>query len=205
MSPKIHKHHHVTHHHHHEEGIHKVILDEIDEEKDVYLGDQKPSRFNKIFLIGTGIFMIVLTLSYFLLGPHTFDIIASISASEQINELIISGENIDVTFSEEAYTNLTNIYLENQEHEFKACLLGTIEGKTYAVDTILTPDTYQQSYANVRSAGCPKEAIVSMHSHPFKRCIASAQDFKSLEAFRELNPDAAMMVMCELNRFYLYK
>ena len=205
MSHKVHKHHHINHHHHHEEGTHTMMLDGIDEEEGIYLEDQRPSRFKKVFIIVVSIFMIALMLSYFLLGLHTFDIIASMSESDVLDNLVLSSGDITVLFSPESYQNLSVLYLGNQEREIKVCLLGTIDDGTYSVNSLLVPEIYQQSYANVVSAECPAETIISMHTHPFRRCLASSQDFRSFDAFKRLNPDAAMMVMCELDRFYIYK
>lgn len=174
----------------------KEYLEELEEEK--------PSLAKKIFMICAMVLILALFLSYFLLGPHTFDIIESMAESSKMGNLTVEGNGFVVVFNESAYDKLREFYFSNQKYEFKLCLKGSISGKRYFIDSIFIPEIEQQSYANVVSRICPQDTIVDLHSHPYRMCVASKQDFDSFEAFRQINPGAIMMVMCEKDRFYVY-
>src|SRR3989344_2748853 len=76
---------------------------------------------------------------------------------------------------------------------------------SYYITEVLIPITYEQTYRSVTSEPCPPNSIIDLHSHPFRRCLPSDQDFNNFKLFKEKNPDALMVVMCEDNRFGIYE
>ncbi|MFC1753409.1 hypothetical protein ACFL96_08455 [Thermoproteota archaeon] len=182
---------------------HKSIHKEI---QDIDIDDieEKPTKLKKVIIFIMGLFMILLFLSYFLIGPHTLNIIESMFISSKMDQFVVSGDDFEVVFDALAYSQLREIYFENQRYEIKFCLGGDIVEDTYFVKEILLPKQ-KGSYAQVVYTPCPAETIVSMHSHPYRRCRASEQDFKSFDNFRKTSPDAIMMVMCEEDRFFVFR
>jgi len=179
--------------------IHKEIL------KDAINGEDKDhSTSKKIGVFIAAMFLLLLMLTYFVGGPHTIDIIESMLTSSKMDHFVLEGDDFSVMFESEAYEELKDIYFDIQDREFKACLGGEISGNNYLITEILLPDQ-RGSYAQVTYTQCPAETIVSLHSHPYRRCRASGQDFESFEEFRITSPDAVMMVMCEVDRFYVYR
>ncbi|MBD3313655.1 hypothetical protein GF345_04390, partial [Candidatus Woesearchaeota archaeon] len=166
--------------------------------------EEQPSLMKRILLFVIGLFILFLFLSYFLLGPYTLNIIGSMLLSSELEGYSVEGDGFNIVFTEAAYTALKQTYLDNQDREFKACLKGNISGDTYIITDILLPDQ-RGSYSQVVYTQCPSDTIVSMHSHPYRHCRASERDFESFEKFRQANPDAVMMVMCEAERFYVYR
>lgn len=169
--------------------------------------EAKPSVVAKILLGIVAVFLIFLIVSYVLVDPSVLDIFEGLVESERLNvttmEVVMRDGRV-VRFEREAYNQLTSVYLENERHEFKACLGGEVDGASYVIKKVVIPETIEQSVFHVRAVECPSEALVVLHSHPYKRCVASAQDVNNLRAFQERNADAVMMVMCETDRFSIY-
>ena len=160
--------------------------------------------FKKAIIVFVSIFLMFLFLSYFLLGNNIFDILASRSSSfTASNGRIIFGGGT-ITFQEEAYQNLLEIYNENQQHEFKACLMGYKSGKNYFVEKIEAPKIISQDFSSVRAEPCREGTIIDLHSHPYKSCLASETDLKTLQKSQDTNPELLMVVMCEPSRFSVY-
>ena len=91
----------------------------------------------------------------------------------------------------------------NLEVETSMCLKGT-KGHNYFISEIYEPDIIEQSYNHVSFRPCSEDTIIVLHTHPYKRCIASKQDLKMLGDLRERNEDALIMIMCEPTRFAIY-
>ncbi len=177
------------------------------DEAQVHEEDQ-PSLLKRTALIVIGVIVLLLFLSYFFLGPHTIDIIESLMVSSEIDDFTVEGEGFSVVFEPAAYDKLRDVYYQNKGNEFKACLFGSVSsaqgGDVYRVSDVFLPEQ-RGTYAQVSYRLCPAETIVSLHSQPYRRCVASKQDFRSFESFREKRPDAVMMIMCEEERFYVYR
>ncbi|MBS3131841.1 hypothetical protein J4212_05385 [Candidatus Woesearchaeota archaeon] len=160
--------------------------------------------FKKAIIVFVSIFLMFLFLSYFLLGNNIFDILASRSSSfTASNGRIIFGGGT-ITFQEEAYQNLLEIYNENQQHEFKACLMGYKSGKNYFVEKIEAPKIISQDFSSVRAEPCREGTIIDLHSHPYKSCYLSVHDLTTLKYVKAANKDAFLGVMCEPDRFNFY-
>jgi proteasome lid subunit RPN8/RPN11 len=159
--------------------------------------EEKPSLFKKISVIIIAIFLLILMLSYFtLFGVR--DILEGIVGSHTINDDKIYFSDKIIYFENNTYNRLLGIYDKNLENEFKACLVGKYD-KNYFIYDLYVPKTYEQQPSEVISEPC--DSIISLHSHPRMFCIPSQQDFK---AFKQEKSDL-MLVMCEKDRFTIYK
>ena len=88
--------------------------------------------------------------------------------------------------------------------EFKVCLKGEIRENDYFIDELIVPEIYSQEYNKVISEPCDKDTLIDLHSHPFRRCLASFQDILNIRRLKSVNEDILLAVMCEEDRFYLY-
>ena len=161
--------------------------------------------FKKIMIRLLALLLILLMVSY-VLGYYAANYIESKLESEQVNKetFIIQTNGKTITFTETAYKKLNAIYFANLKHEFKACLLGTTDGTTYTIQYIVEPEVVSQTPFQVTSAPCPSKTIIDLHSHPFKKCIASATDLNHLKRLKQANPHVLLAVMCEQDRFSIY-
>jgi len=164
------------------------------------------SHYKKYFVLVGGIFLLLLFLSYFLLGPNTMSIIAGSFESDTVNEnsLMVEAEGVNVSFSSNVYATLKQMYLDNPEHEFKACLHGSIDGGTYSIDKVSVPTMFEQEFDHVVAEPCPPDTLVDFHSHPEKHCIPSYHDVQLLRTLQESNGDMLMAVMCGTDKITFY-
>lgn len=125
---------------------------------------------------------------------------ASISETDEV-----ALEQGVLVFKPAVYEELKQIFLDNQEAEYKVCLIGEKIGEEYVVTDLYIPSIYERTVYSVRSAGCNAETIVSLHTHPYEQCVFSEQDLRSAEAFRKVNPEGISAVMCTLDRFTVYR
>ena len=105
----------------------------------------------------------------------------------------------------EVMEELKEIYLSNQAVEFKACLKGNKVDEIYIIDELYIPETFSQQFNRVVAEPCSSDSLVSLHSHPYKRCVPSQQDIRNFNLFKERSPEALMIVMCEPNKFSIHK
>jgi len=147
----------------------------------------------------------VLFISYFIPGNSLFTYIQGRAASATIEDYTVElkGEG-KVVFEPEVYNRLLSIYEAEQEHEFKVCLHGRKEGVDYFVDALSVPLLFSQSVFSVSAAQCSNSTVISLHSHPFRSCVPSAQDLRSQAAFKRINPESIGGLICEKNRFTFY-
>ncbi len=158
----------------------------------------------KKILIGVmGLFLLGLIVSYLIVSFPTYSILSGKSESIEIEGYVISLGEFSIIFSEEAYSELVELYLNNQEVEISACLIGE-KDVNYMITEIVEPEVISQSFNRVSFKPCPSETLIVLHSHPYKRCIASAQDISLLEDLKGRNEDALIMIMCEATRFTIY-
>ena len=103
---------------------------------------EKHPLFIKIFGIIIGLFLLSLILVYFLLTPQIRSILSGLIESSKINnfEVELKAGN-KLIFINETYEELTEIYNQNPELEFKVCLKGYIE-KDYFITEIFRPKMY---------------------------------------------------------------
>lgn len=166
--------------------------------------EEEPA-WKKILVLLIGLFLLLLILSYFLVSYPIFPILESIFESQESKGGEIKLEDFSIIFQENTFEYLQEIYLENQSVEFVACLKGEkIEGD-YKINEIYQPYMNTQSFSHVSFKPCSKDTLILLHSHPFRRCIASQQDIKTLKELRGVNRDVIMVIMCEPNRFSVYE
>ena len=176
-----------------------MVQDYLEEE---FLED---SKWKKVSIIVISFFLLLLILSYFLVSYPLFPILESISESETSKDNQIKVGQISIIFNEESYSNLQTLYKKDQSVEFAACLAGKKEGKTYSATEVYQPEITDQSFNHVNFKPCGQDAIILLHSHPYRRCIASQQDLITLNQTKQINPNILMVIMCEPNRFSIYE
>ncbi len=187
--------------------------EKIEDIKDEHNLEEEPekeeSRFiriiKKIILIFISLFLLFLFLSYLLPSYNLFSIISAQANSYKISQnVIVLGNNDQIVFENNTYEDLLEVYNENQQHEFKACLIGDKEAGVYRIDEIEIPKIISQDFSSVRAVPCSKDTIISLHSHPYKSCYFSMHDVNSYRLVKSINEDALIGIMCEQNRFNFY-
>jgi proteasome lid subunit RPN8/RPN11 len=171
------------------------ILDELEE---------KESIFKKILVVLVAIFLLFLVLSYILASYPLFPIIASLSESKIAENETIKLEDFSIIFTEGTYEELQEIYHLDQSVEMAACLKGEYN-QDYIIDEVYQPEIFEQTFNHVSFKACSQDTLILLHSHPFRRCIASSQDLQTLENIKQRNPDSIMVIMCEPDRFSIYE
>ncbi len=163
---------------------------------------EEDSKSKKIVIGIISIFLLILISSYFLLSYPIYPIIASNYESYEIEEKTILTDEFSIVFLEKTYEILKNNYLENEEVEITACLLGD-KKNNYFIDEIYFPEVITQSVTHVIFKPCPDGTLIWLHSHPYKRCIASKQDIDTLNK-QNNNNETLMMIMCSTTQFNIY-
>ncbi|HLG24413.1 MAG TPA: hypothetical protein VI564_05785 [Candidatus Nanoarchaeia archaeon] len=166
---------------------------------------KKESITRKIIIAVIGIFLLILTVSYLLPGYNFFSVISGQADSYKVlnNEIKIN-EHAKIIFENSSYDSLLEIYYQNQQHEFKACLIGTKTEGNYYVNSIVIPQILHQDFSSVTAMPCKSDAVISLHSHPYKSCYFSLHDISTYKYVKEINSLAIMAVMCEAGRFNFY-
>ncbi len=166
------------------------------------------SKLKKIIkrtiIILLSFFLMYLFLSIFLFGYNIFSIFEGRIESAQLMNNQIQWKDYAIIFENDTYTRLTTIYLETQKTEFKVCLRGFKEQNTFYIQDLYIPKTEEQTFNTVEAEICDKNTIISLHSHPFKHCIFSAQDITNFHDVHIVNKDALIGLMCEKDRFTFY-
>ena len=180
--------------------------------KDLELGEIDPAeelkkqKRKRLIIAVISVFLIILFVSYLIVGTRVLNIIAGQFGSTTVEEDFTAelDNGGKVVFSEDVYERLRELYFDEQRNEFKVCLEGSKEGNNYFVTGLTTPVIFSQSFSRVSAEPCDENTIISMHTHPFKSCIFSGQDIRTYEFVREVNPDAIIGLMCEPDRFDFY-
>jgi hypothetical protein len=168
--------------------------------------EEKESKLKRIYIFLVSIFILVIFLVYIFSTSVGTDILAGWVSSSVVkeNEVDFSFDG-KLVFVGNSLKDLRGIYLENQKVEFKACLKGNKKGRVYSITEIYIPVTYFQKFNQVIAEPCSEDSLVSLHSHPFRRCIPSEQDFRSFNEFKKRQQEGLMIVMCEDSRFGIYE
>jgi len=165
--------------------------------------EYEDSKLKKVLVTGGAIFLILLVLSYMLTSFGVGTILASMIESDKIEgDSIDTGEFV-VVFLNNTYEEVLEVYNEDLSVETKMCLFGYYDGDYYVTE-VLKPIIHSQSFNQVVSEGCPEEVLISLHSHPYKQCLASEQDLDNLMGSKEVNPNALIGIICEEERFSFY-
>jgi len=177
-------------------------MDNLISQEDAYFEEE--SKLKKVVLISLSIFLIILVTSYFLLSYPIFPILASIFESKTTQNNVIDLGDFYIVFENGTFDKLQRLYRGYPSTEFVSCLEGDINGSNYIISNLYIPQIIDQSFNHVTFKRCSDNALILLHSHPYKRCIASSQDLKTLEELKDTNPDLIIIIMCENNRFSVY-
>jgi proteasome lid subunit RPN8/RPN11 len=172
-------------------------MHEIEDYEDLETYDEEPSRFRKPLLVLIGLFLLALILSYFFLSDAIFGVISS----ETLEGDTLYMSNYTVIFESAPLELLQKEYVKNEHREIKACLYGGVEGRTYTVEETVLPEIMDSSVIHIKTAGCAGDPIITLHSHPVNKCLASEQDIENYKSRKGGNPDLLLMVMCGKDRF----
>jgi len=164
----------------------------------------KESPIKKVVIVFIAVFLIMLFVSYVGISYGISDIIGGMAESNLISGNTVEVDDYSIIFDDGPLEGLNELYVNNKELEFKACLGGEIVDGDYYINEIVYPEMYSQKYNQVVAEPCPADSLIDLHSHPEKRCIASQQDMKNFEAMKERNPDALMVILCEEDRMNVY-
>tara|TARA_Y100000310_G_scaffold345665_1_gene467955 strand:- start:14893 stop:15465 length:573 start_codon:yes stop_codon:yes gene_type:complete len=176
----------------------------MDIEKEV-VEEEKPKRFRKYFVLILGVILILLIVSYYSVSYGVSYILEGLIQSPSLDEDYgVEFKDFNIIFEKKAYGNLIKIYDENLELEFKACLKGLFVNNEYTINEIVIPKTYSQKYNQVIADPCDSNTLISLHSHPFRRCLPSQQDIKNFKLLKKENDNVLLGIMCEKDRFNFY-
>ena len=188
-----------------EEDIERVAQEE-ERKKD---NDQTTFQkvLNKAVMIAISVFLLLLVVSYMFGGGYLMPVLESKIFGFSLNQdlVIVLPNDARIVMDPNVYEELVQVYLGQQKHEFKACLIGEKHGQVYYVNDLKIPEMISQSFSQVVSKGCSADTIISLHSHPRMWCRFSEQDLRTHEQFLQINPDALAAVMCDTNRFNFYE
>lgn len=163
-----------------------------------------PPKIKKIVLLFIGIFLAILMFSYIFATFPIGDIIQSKAQSTLLQGNMLILAEFLIIFENNTATQLESLYLQEQREEFSVCLQGKYENNLYTITSLYQPTTYRRTFSHVTFESCDAETLIMLHSHPYKRCIASQTDLNTLAKSKELNPTVLMVVMCEPNRYAVY-
>lgn len=188
----------------------EIINEEANNKKDnneEAEGPKKESKAKKIFLLVIGLILIILMLSYVFATFPIADIIVSAFSSSLLDGNKLETDELVLVFENNLEEKVEEFYLKQQALEFSLCLQGYKVQQTkptYYITSLYQPKMYKQIFNQVTFEACSAESLVILHTHPFKRCAASATDLRMLQATQERNPETIMVVMCERKRFAVY-
>jgi hypothetical protein len=164
---------------------------------------REDSKWKKILVGLTGIFLLFLILSYFLVSYPIYPILASIFESKVAENKKIELDKFSIIFTKNTYNELQEHYNKDLSVEMVVCLKGEIKGD-YIINELYQPEILEQTYNHVSFKSCSQDTIILLHSQPFRHCIASKQDMITLNIIKERNEDSIMVIMCESDRFSVY-
>ncbi len=180
--------------------------DEIikDYKEELIKKEKEPFRHNKRTLIIFSLICAAFVISLVIVEYPVGDILQGISESTPLRTNVLHVNNFTITFLNSTLTQLQTIYHAEQEQEFSVCLLGNKINGDYYITSLYEPRTFSQSFSHITTEPCDEHALIMLHSHPYKSCIASDTDIATLTKTRTYNPDILMVIMCEPERFSVY-
>ena len=167
--------------------------------------ENQKRKGKKYVILFLTILSILLMLSYFYLGFPLFGIIAGQIESQRIQEGQLNLRGVTLQFLNETEQIVFKAYTNNPDVETSLCLEGQVMQDNYFVTNAYQPEIFSQSYTHVSHAPCSNETIALFHTHPYKSCLASEQDIQTLRRNQQENPAVIMVIMCEPDRFSVYR
>jgi proteasome lid subunit RPN8/RPN11 len=174
----------------------KLIEEEIEE--------PKKSKVYKLIIFLGGILMLLLMTSYLIIGSPLSNILEGQIESHPLQDERIDLDELSIIFTGETSNILQSLYFNEQEVEFSVCLQGTKIENEYYITGLYSPTMLVQTFNHVQFEPCSDETLILLHTHPYKSCLASATDLRTLENMKLRNEDVLMVVMCEPARFSVY-
>ena len=166
--------------------------------------EEKQPILKRIIVIFMAIGLILLIMSYILASYPLFPILASLSESEIAENRTIEFNGFSIIFTKDTYEQLQEYYNEDLSVEMAVCLKGEINND-YIIDEIYQPIIIEQQVDHVTFRPCSSDSIILLHSQPFRHCIASEQDLITLDQVKKRNSEVIMVIMCESDRFSVYR
>lgn len=163
-----------------------------------------PPGVKRIILLVLGILSIALLLSYIFVTFPVGDILRGKLVSKVLDGNKLELREFTLFFENNTATELENYYHQQQKAEFSLCLQGKKEGSDYVVTSFYQPKMYRQAFNQVSFEPCDERTLLILHTHPYKRCVASQTDLNTLKKMQERSPDVLMVVMCEPKRWTVY-
>ena len=163
-----------------------------------------PPNIKKAILLVIGFFIVVLMVSYIFVTFPIGDIIQGKTQSKLLQGNMLVVDVFSIVFENDTASALESLYLEEQREEFSVCLQGIYENNIYSITSFYLPQTYQRTFSHVTFEPCSQDTLIMLHSHPYKRCVASQTDLDTLQKSQRENPEMLMVVMCEPRRFAVY-
>jgi len=164
----------------------------------------KDSRTKKILIGIIGIGLIGLMLSYTIFSGGNDAIILGLIGSSPVDNNLVQLNGLTIEFDANEYEKLIEYYLVNEGNEIKACMLGEKVNNYTKINSIVFPEVIRQGYDHILTKSCPEGTLISLHSHPNRRCMPSEQDVKNYKYLKQFNKDLMVAVMCEPLRLYFY-
>jgi len=184
-------------------------LSTIDESELLREEKKLSPSLKKAIVAFIGLVVIFLFISLIYIQYPLFNVIQGQIESKSADSNILQLKNLKIIFTEGAMYELRESFSINREFETSRCLKGelrTISGtEAYLIDEVYTPKIYEQSFRHVTSEPCSEDTLIMFHTHPYKSCVASSTDLSTLKSNQVVNPEIIMIVMCEENRFAIYK
>lgn len=177
------------------ESLEKEMTEEIGKEK---------SLIRKFFFILMALAILLLMVSFVFVSYPVGDILASRSESSLIEGNRINLGDFSIILENGTYEMLEQMYFNDRTKEISLCMIGNKEYTNYYITSMYQPETYSDSYSHVSFEPCSEDTIIMLHTHPYKRCIASQTDIETLDKTKQRNADVLMVVMCEAKRFSVY-
>ncbi len=125
--------------------------------------------------------------------------------STQLDKNALNYNGKTIIFTNSTYEQLKELYHKNQRTEFSVCLQGYYEGNISFITQLAQPRTVSRSVFEVVSELCDAKTVVALHTHPYKSCIFSQEDIEYYLAFRERSAEGFIALMCEVDRFTIYR
>jgi len=180
-----------------------IIKENIEEQ------EEKDSPIKKIIILIVAIFLILLIISFTITQYPIGEILQGQASSVSIKDNKLITKELEIIFLNNTENILSDLYNQEQEInlvETSTCVLGEkINEKTYIINSIFYPEITEQSFRHVQFSSCPMNTLVMLHTHPYKHCLASKTDIATLEKVKKANSNIIMIVMCEQNRYSIYK
>ncbi|MFH0798364.1 MAG: hypothetical protein V1906_03060 [Candidatus Woesearchaeota archaeon] len=172
--------------------------------KEENIEEKQESPLKKSLIVVLGICMIFLFFSYTFYNNGNHEILLGMIGSATLEKNIIYLEGRTIEFEGRAFISLVEHYVANDGNEIKACLMGRKEENKIILSQIYFPRIYSSAFNSVKAEPCPKETLLSIHSHPNRRCMPSSQDMDNYEYMRLQSPDMMVAILCDTGRLYFY-